>query len=1423
MLTSRELFKFIKEGNNAQVEKFIKKYKELKEENKEIEDYFNTIIDDETCLQAAETSGNADLIPILHAAGAKLQLNNSIPMRERKKISETQPQASLNLILPSEASLPESGNSSNKKLLYDIIERKDIASLNKYIKIYRHEKNKSNDLSKDIFNSLLDENDTPLTLAVKQDSPELIRLLVTAGANIDVECAQDHTPIILASRLGRLNALTCLIELNADVNKKSSKADITAMGMAAQMGQADAIRILFHAKANINEPILDGQSPIFMATMGNHIPALNELILLGADVNISKKNGLTAAYFAAQQNFHEALLLLINAGANLNTPLKESTVNAFLKGETSVITAARKNCFESLKIIIESKKIDLNKQRSDGKTAIFLAMENNNIESFTILLEAGADIAIPCNGDSKETLERHAIRHNKKQILIALKDYDGKVQPTKKRLFQIVKNNNLASLEAFINKYLEIKEKCKYEVEDIFNSLSDNEETPLTSATMQNSPESIRLLVKAGANINLESFDGPPVLIASYTGKIEALNCLIGLNADVNKRSTSGVTPMGIAAQRGHADVIRTLFYAKANINDGGVGGQTPIISAAGQNKISALNELILLGADVNIPRQDGLTATYIAAQENYYEALRVLITAGAELNMPINIKAGSPLNGETAIITAARHNSFESIKLIINSGRADLNKQRFDGKTAIFIAMEENHVESFDILLNSGADINITNNANQNESLEGYAVRTNKSQILEILRKYDERNPPSKERFFQALEHNNINSFEVIVKKYIVLEKESKENANSIFNCLSDKEKLKPISFAILHDSPALIQLLILAGAKVDLESEDGLPTLIAVSEGKMKALECLISLNANVNKKGSKFGSTPILMAAGKGNVKAITMLHSAKADINACDFNGETPVIVATGLNKTAALQELIRLGANVNIPRNDNLTPAYVAAQKNYLEELQMLIAAGADLNKPFTDSETAIFAAVRGNHDQALALILASKRAHLNIRSNQQGATCIFIAAAKGNATIFQMLRDAGADINIPSIVLEQHRTQNQVIQSHKTLTQYVIEKGIRPILEILNARLTYSKRLEQINYSGSIPEELTDLSTLEIMDDPIIATDGVNSYVYDRQSFNQFKMLPDGRRKNPIDQSMPLENKITISKMTHKQLEAFVSEQEKLAQQLTPSNAENKADIISKNIPNSSLLPIKTFANTSDFKSSSSLSAFSIASTNKKNINRSASQHEEVPLINENSNLPASDINMVLNNEKKTSYTSVITTMFANAVKYSVTAGASGAVGALVLDQAGYTGYDILQQAEAGLVGGPGVGAAIGFFGATKIIPAEYRKKIDTFLIAATPALSGVVGYAILKSFTEIDLGKTTAALAVGGGIFTATGIGITATFCIGACCLFSCFGYRKILSNSTANNLNEINDTENQNADNTSEEDSDIQTMLRV
>ena len=113
-----------------------------------------------------------------------------------------------------------------------------------------------------------------------------------------------------------------------------------------------------------------------------------------------------------------------------------------------------------------------------------------------------------------------------------------------------------------------------------------------------------------------------------------------------------------------------------------------------------------------------------------------------------------------------------------------------------------------------------------------------------------------------------------------------------------------------------------------------------------------------------------TPLWCAVSKGNAGAVRVLLDAGANPDCVDPNGATALFITAQLNRVPEMRMLLQAGADKdkanNSPHGD-LTPLMIATCRRNVEAVRTLLAAGADEQRVDDEGRTALAIAIANDY------------------------------------------------------------------------------------------------------------------------------------------------------------------------------------------------------------------------------------------------------------------------------------------------------------------------------------------------------------------------------------------------------------------------------------------------------------------------
>ena len=151
-----------------------------------------------------------------------------------------------------------------------------------------------------------------------------------------------------------------------------------------------------------------------------------------------------------------------------------------------------------------------------------------------------------------------------------------------------------------------VEKLCKHPVVDVNVAIRLSpwrQSTPLMEAAGGGHEEVVRVLLKAGAQVNkTDKYRISPLHLAANRGHVDVVKLLLESGAYYDQASSSGWTSLQLAAKNGDHDVCKVLLDRGASVNIADNFGFTPLFYAItlGKQAMDLIKLLVERGANVN-------------------------------------------------------------------------------------------------------------------------------------------------------------------------------------------------------------------------------------------------------------------------------------------------------------------------------------------------------------------------------------------------------------------------------------------------------------------------------------------------------------------------------------------------------------------------------------------------------------------------------------------------------------------------------------------------------------------------------------------------------------------------------------------------------------------------------------------------------
>ena len=717
--------------------------------------------------------------------------------------------------------------------------------------------------------------------------------------------------------------------------------NLSFLHLAVSSQCLEMVQYFLNSAPDINTVACKGESPLHAAAAlfdesSEAIAILQILLRNGADINqLDDEGGISPFFLAVYRENKAALQCFIHSGQEITQKTHTTTLLHLIVQDMETN--------HMLEYILNWNSAEINTRDAAGKTPLHVAIELGKTFAIPLLIQHGADInLLTTNGKTPFYL---TIRSGRVDVL----DFILTIQ------------------------------NCS----EWINVLDENGKSPLIHAIDAGSPSMVALLIVHGAEIFSKSSRNTPLSFAFWRNfeifKLLILNqntaydSILSGNLKLLEKKGAAIPPprglsllhLAVASQK--LEMVIHFLQGEHDVNTQAdqMNGMTPLHMAVllcqSDEGMQIIQALLDKGADANkLYYQAGGSPFHDAIDLNKTAVAQTIIHAYAErkLDQALCLQVSSELIKTTVLHRVVRNNQSDKIlEFLLQQDASLINHLDDEGYSPLHLAKS---LSTLALLIKYGADINQKTKSGSTV-FERAILSMPATAIPFILKKgfnIKEIADPS-QVIVLALQTNKLEMLNYILKMGVF--------------------PIVPLSFAIHHCRPALVNCLILHGAARSDEAftaafiRGDLDIIKLLMPGKMDP-----SLTIN--------GLTPICMAAKAKHLNLVKYLVDLGYDYNSASANGMTPLHYAANNDTFDLFVWLHQKGAKLttNLEGMDPMECAFSSNQRNIIVYKQRIVEEVNNVIAQRNALQAKVAATIRENSPKTKELAYEIARAEVRL-------------------------------------------------------------------------------------------------------------------------------------------------------------------------------------------------------------------------------------------------------------------------------------------------------------------------------------------------------------------------------------------------------------------------------------------------------
>ncbi|XP_048249888.1 uncharacterized protein LOC124128376 [Haliotis rufescens] len=828
-----------------------------------------------------------------------------------------------------------------------------------------------------------------LIAAFKVRNVVLVELLLKWDVNVNAYDGKRNSSLHLACELGDDNIVKLLIEKGQSVHGTNKQME-TPLFAASRHGHVAVVKLVLSHGADITKIDIEGNSVLHCACLSGEVDLLQLFIqhislktkhVLGRGGAVSLHRVLCFSNINGESLLHVACRKKHNQAVEILLQNKMSMYAKDNKGNTLVSMTEKQ---KSLFVVLCNFSCEFQEKDSAGNTLLHIACDRGYIECVDVLCRRGANVS--ASNNKLEYAVHKAAESGSVEIMDILLAHGADINMTdidkQTPLHLACAENNLEIVEILIRNKADVNVCDKHHV------------TPLHFACRDGFTDIAAVLLKAFADDGVVSENNAtPLVCACESGHINCVKLLLRAGANVNVTGHRGNTPLHRASAQGHESVVKVLLSCGADPLQGNVNGKLPLHHAVLWGHLGIVKVLIDKCKSYLKESSNMLLLLESVCSRGYVEILKSLMEFFDQFLMP-------PKNMFHLIKTSIISNHTELLTILEGKG-CNIQQRDDRGWSILQVVCESEGIDqtSLDKVLELGFDLReITEHG---ESLLHIACKMDNIETVKHLIEKGA-NVHSKDNsgdtvLHVACAHGYFDTATVLIKKGLSINEKNLKGLTSLdiaiankhygVTCLYDPyyalSNSRPrISMMSLHHICRDKKIQLLYNSEIvfsEVESDGNSALHISCLEDSDEIVQLLVIAGAWLNLRNT-LGEAPVHVAC-RGTLSCLKAM---------------TDAVVNRDLLKTVVTSR----------DRNNN-TPLHTVAHERKFEHLCLLLEKGADVNLANNFDQTALHIACYVG-DANIVVTLLNARANI-LAKDKRGNTPLHIICTEGNLSLLRLI------------------------------------------------------------------------------------------------------------------------------------------------------------------------------------------------------------------------------------------------------------------------------------------------------------------------------------------------------------------------------------------------------------------------------